>query len=225
MTSEPQRPSVAGTARRTAGAPDAGTSLIELILVFGAFGVLTTLTLSLMFQTYAGLESRLGSSTEFDNGVTALSQMTREIRMAGYPSPKCFSASAVTTSPGLVATPFVTLTPYDLVFQADIKGDGTVEQIEYVNPAQSGNLLRKITGKNLDGSLAASTLTTLAVGNVQNQTSNQPLFAWDIDPSIAQPFPLNVRTIYINLILQSAGNQNAPPLAVTLMATCPRMNF
>lgn len=222
---EPRRSSVAKATAKSAGVPDAGTSLIELILVLGTFGALTAIALTLMLQTYAGVQSSLGSSTQFDNGVTALNQMTREIRMAGYPSAKCFSTSAVTASPGLVATPFVTVTPYDLVFQADIYGTGTVEQVEYVNPPQSGNLLRKITGKNLDGSLATSTLTTLAVNGVQNQGNNQPLFTWDVDPSISQPFPLNVRTVYINLVLQSAGNASAPPQVMTLMATCPRMNF
>ena len=204
---------------------DAGTSFLELVLVLGMFGALTAIALTLIIQTYRAVESRLGASTLFDNGVTALNQMTREMRMAGYPSSKFFSASVVTASPGLVATPFVTVTPYDLVFQADIYGDGTVEQIEYVNPPQSQNLLRNITAKHSDGSLATNTLTTLAVDNVQNRVQNQPLFTWDVDPAITQPFPLNVRTVYINLVLQSAGNESAPLQAMTLMATCPRMNF
>jgi Tfp pilus assembly protein PilW len=189
------------------------------------FGVLTAIALTLMLQTYMGVQSRLGSTTLFDSGVTALNEMTREIRMAGYPSRKCFSTSAVTASPGLVATPFVTVTPYDLTFQADIDGDGTVEQIEYVNPPQSENLLRTVSKKNLNGSLATSALTTLAVDNIQNRVYNQSLFTWDVDPSITEPFPLNVRAVYINLVLQAAGNGSGPPDVVTLMATCPRTNF
>ena len=214
----------AGTTRPDR-APDAGASFLELIIVLGMIGVLTALAASLILQTYAGVQSRLGSSTLFDNGVIAVNQMTREIRTAGYPSAKFFSASMVTASPGIVATPFVTVSPYDLVFQADINGNGTVEQIEYVNPPQSQNLLRNITAINPNGSLATSTLTTLVVGNVQNQLQNQPLFTSDVDPTIPRPFPLNVRTIYINLVLQSAGNAGAPPDAVTLLATCHRMNF
>jgi hypothetical protein len=188
-------------------------------------GVLTAIALTLMLQTYQGVENRLGASTLYDNGATALNQMTREIRLAGYPSAKFFSAAAVAASPGIVATPFVTVTSYDLVFQADINGDGIVEQVEYVLPSQSQNLLQNITTVNANGSLASNRVSTLVVGNVQNQIQNQPLFTWDVDPTITHPFPLNVRTIYINLVLESPGNQTAPPDVITLMATCPRMNF
>ena len=205
-------------------ASEAGTSLLELILVLGMLGVLTAISLALLLQSYASVKSRLGTTTDFDTGATAVNQMAREIRMAGYPSSKCFSAPAVAASPGLVATPFVTVTPYDLMFQADVNGDGMVEQIEYVNPPQSVNLYRRITVKNLSGSLAAGAATTLVMNGLQNQANNQPLFTWDVDPSIPQAFPLNVRTVYINLLVPSTGSP-ASSTAMTLMATCPRMNF
>ena len=95
-------------------------------MVVAMFGGLTAIALSLILQTYTGVQNSMGSSTLYDNGVTALNQMTREIRVAGYPSSKFFSSAAVAASPGIVATPFVTVTAYDLVFQADINGDGTV---------------------------------------------------------------------------------------------------
>jgi hypothetical protein len=77
----------------------------------------------------------------------------------------------------------------------------------------------------LNGTLASSGVTTLLLNNVQNQISGTPLFAWNTNPSDLQPFPLNVQTIYINLLLQSSGNESGSPAAVTLTATCPRMNF
>ena len=210
---------------RPAGASQAGTTLLELVLVLTIFGVLTAIALTLILQTYTSVQTQLGSSTLYDNGVTALTQMTREIRMAGYPSKKFFSSATVAASPGLVATPFVSVTSHKLVFQADLYGTGAVEQIEYHIPWRTQNLERSITAVNPNGSLAGSTLTTLLVGNVQNELEGQPLFTWDVDPTIDQPFPLNVRTVYINLVLQSPGNQSTPPLAMTLMATCPRTNF
>jgi type II secretory pathway component PulJ len=218
--------SVAGGAARAAGVPDAGASFIELMLVLALFGTLTAMALALVSQAYLGMQSRLVNATLFDTGGTALNQMTREIRMAGFPSSKCFSTSTVQASPGLVASqPFVTVTAYDLVFQADIDGSGTVQQIEYVNPLNSQNLFRNSTKINLNGSLATTTLTTLAANNVQNQAQNQPLFTWDVDPSSTQTFPLNVRTIYINLVLQSTQSGSTFLDAVTLMSTCRRMNF
>ena len=204
---------------------DAGGTLPELVLVLSLFGTLTAIALALVLQSYRGVQLRLGTSTLFDSGTTALNQMTRELRMAGYPSAKLFTASAVEGSPGLVATPFVTVTPYDVVFQADTDQDGTVEQIEYVLASGSQNLYRNSTLINLNGTLASSTVTTLLLNNVQNQISGTPLFAWNINPSDAQSFPLNVQTIYINLVLQSSGNESGSPASLTLTATCPRMNF
>ncbi len=225
------QPGKASPGKRTGSLPgqinfsDAGGSLLELVLVLSLFGTLTAIALALVLQSYKGVQLRLGTSTLFDSGTTALNQMTRELRMAGYPSAKLFTASAVAGSPGLVATPFVTVTPYDVVFQADANQDGSVEQIEYVLASGSQNLYRNSTLINLNGTLASSTVKTLLLNNVQNQISGTPLFAWNLNPSDTQSFPLNVQTIYINLVLQSSGNESGSPASVTLTATCPRMNF
>jgi len=204
---------------------DAGGTLLELVLVLSLFGTLTAMALALVLQSYKGVQRRLSSSTLFDSGTTALLQMTKELRMAGYPSAKLFNSSAVASYPGLVATPFVTVTAYDVVFQADTNQDGTVEQIEYLLAAGSQDLYRKSTLKNLNGSMGTSTVTTLLLNNVQNQNSGTPLFAWSTNPSMPLAFPLNVQTIYINLVLLSSGNVSGSPTSVTLTATCPRMNF
>jgi len=204
---------------------DAGGTLLELVLVLSLFGTLTAMAMALVLQSYQGVQRRLSSSTLFDSGTTALIQMTRELRMAGYPSTRLFTSSAVASSPGLVATPFVAVTPFDVVFQTDANQNGTVEQIEYVVASGSQNLFRKNTLVNSDGTLGTSTVTTLLLNNVQNQLHGTPLFSWNINPSNPQPFPLNVETIYISLVLQSPGMESGTSTSVTLTATCPRMNF
>jgi hypothetical protein len=204
---------------------DAGATLLELVMVLALFGTLTAMVLALGLQSYQGVHLRLSTSTLFDSGTIALNQMTKELRMAGYPSAKLFTSSAVASSPGLVATPFVTVTAYDVVFQADINQDGTVEQIEYLLASGSQNLYRKSTLINLNGTLASSTVTTLLLNNLQNRIQATPLFAWNTNPSDTQSFPLNVQAIYINLVLQSSGNESGSPASLTLTATCPRINF
>ena len=204
---------------------DAGGTLLELVLVVSLFGTLTAIALALVLQCYQGVQLRMSTSTLFDSGTTALNQMTRELRMAGYPSAKLFTASAVAGSPGLVATPFVTVNAYDVVFQADMNQDGTVEQIEYVLASGSQNLYRNSTLINPNGTPASPTVTTLLLNNVQNQIQGTPLFAWDTNPPGAPPSSQNVQTIYINLVLQYSGNESGSPASVTLTATCPRMNF
>jgi prepilin-type N-terminal cleavage/methylation domain-containing protein len=205
--------------------PDAGVSLLELILVLSLFGTLTAIALALVLQSYKGVQLRLSTSTLFDSGTMALNQMTKELRMAGYPSAKAFTSSAVTSYPGLVATPFITVTAYDVVFQSATHQDGIVEQIEYVLAPGSQNLYRYSTHKNLNGSLQASTVQTLLLNNVQNRIIGTPLFTWNTNPSDTQSFPLNVQSVYINMVLQSTSNESGSPASVTLTATCPRINF
>jgi hypothetical protein len=204
---------------------EAGLSVLELLVVLLLFSALTATALTLVVQANKSLQNRLSSSTLTSTGLPALNQMTREIRMAGFPTDKSFTGSAVASYPGIVATPFVTASSYDLVFEADTNGDGVVERIEYVIPAGSTTITRRSTLKNANGTLAtSSTASTAFLENVQNQLQGQPLFTWDLDPLSAKPFPQNIRTVYINAILKARGNESGGPINMTFTATCQRMN-
>jgi prepilin-type N-terminal cleavage/methylation domain-containing protein len=202
-----------------------GFSLIELVMVLLLFSALTAVATSLIVESHKSLQNRLISSSLSDTATTSLSQIAREVRMAGYPSARCFSQSAVSSHPGIIAVPFVSISPYELVFEADLNGDGQVERIEYVLPPGSTSLIRSLTPKNPDGSLAvSSTISTTVLANLHNQLQGQPLFTWDIDPSNSSPFPQNIRTVCINAILQSSGGQSGLPVSANLTATCQRLN-
>lgn len=202
-----------------------GYSIIELMLVLLLISALTGIAMDLTLGAHKSLQRTLSSSTLLADGLTALNQMTRDIRMAGFPSSKCFTAAAVSTSPGLVANGFVAASSYDLKFEADVNGSGQVSQIEYVIPSGSQTLYRYSTLKNLDGTLATgTTVSTAFLGNVQNQVLSTPLFSWDLDPLSSNSFPQNIKTVYINLVLTSSGNESGMPVNVTLTATCQRVN-
>jgi len=204
---------------------EVGFSLIELLIVLLIFTVLTGAAMTLVVTAHKSLQARWSSSTALEGGLRAVNQMTREMRMAGFPSDKSFSTAAVTSHPGLVATPFVTASAYDLKFEADTDGDGQVEQIEYVLASGAQTIIRRSTLKNLNGTLATTTqVSTLFLDHVQNQILSQPLFSWDLDPSSSRPFPQNIRTIYINAILKPVGGQGGTAPNVTLAAACQRMN-
>jgi len=206
------------------GAP--GFSLIEVLLATLILTALTGMAVALVVQADKKVQNQLSSTTLGSNAIGALSQMSREIRMAGFPSAGSFTAAAVANYPGLVATPFVALSAYQLKFEADTNGDGHVEQIEYVLPPGGHTLVRSSTQKARDGTLLTSTTVSAPyLTNVQNQIQGKPLFAWDTDPLSMNPFPQNVRTVYINLILVSNGNKGGAPVSVTLMAACQRMNL
>lgn len=204
---------------------DAGFSLIELLLVLVIFSVLTAGVLQLCVQAQRSLQAGQSSSGLLDSGLRSIRQMSREISLAGFPDAGSFSATAVASYPGIVANSFVSVSPYDIVFEADVDGDGWVERIEYSLPAGSRTLVRQLTVKNRDGTLpVGSTLSQPFLNHVQNQILGQPLFTWDTDPADTRPFPQNVRTVYINTILRTTTSGTNDSVNQTLSAACPRMN-
>lgn len=227
MSSRPNLAFVSPLAHQQEGSlrGEEGFSLIELLLALAILTALTGIAIGMFVRAQNAVQMQLSSSTLDSGALNALNQMAREIRMAGFPSSGSFTAAAVTSHPGIVATPFLAISGYDLKFEANIHGHGRVEQIEYVLSPGTQTLLRVSAEKGPDGSLLPSTsVSTQFLLNLQNQLQGQPLFTWDTDPLSTSPFPQNVRTVYINLILASNGNGSGGPVNVTLMAACQRMN-
>jgi prepilin-type N-terminal cleavage/methylation domain-containing protein len=205
--------------------PEDGFTLIELTLVLAIFTVLTAAALSLTLDAQNCLWNAQGSSNLLDSGLRALTLMKREIRLAGYPGAGSFSATAVSTHPGIVANTFTTASSYDLVFEGDVNGDGQVEQVEYTLPAGSQTLVRYVTPKNLNGTFAVgSTVSQSLLSNVQNQLTGQPVFSWSTDPLSQSPFPQNIRAVYVNLVLQTDSGASRTASNLALATGCERMN-
>jgi prepilin-type N-terminal cleavage/methylation domain-containing protein len=202
-----------------------GFSAIELMLVLLIFTVLTAAALSLSRDAQNKLWNAQGSSDLLDSGLRALTLMKREIRLAGHPDAGSFSASAVSNHPGIVARSFTAASSYDLVFEGDVNGDGQVEQVEYKLAAGSQALLRSVTPKNPDGTIpAGSTISQTLLSNVQNQATGQPVFSWSTDPLSQSPFPQNIRTVYVNLILQTGSGGSSAAASLALATACERMS-
>jgi prepilin-type N-terminal cleavage/methylation domain-containing protein len=201
-----------------------GFTLIELVLVLLIFSVLTAAALSLSLDAMHSLWNAQGSSNLLDSGLHALTQMQQEIRLAGYPDPGSFSAPAP-ANPAIAEYTFTTATSYDLVFQGDVNGDGQVQQVEYTLPAGSQTLLRLVTPKNPDGTFSpGNTVSQALLSDVQNQLLGQPVFSWTTDPLSQNPFPGNIRTVYVNLILQVSSGGSNPASNLALTTACGRMN-
>jgi len=211
-----------GPPSRTA---EGGFALIELMLVLVIFTVLTAVALSLTIGAQNSLWNVQGSTSLLDSGLRTLTLMKQEIRLAGHPDAGSFSASAVANHPGIAAKTFTTATGYDLVFQGDVNGNGQVEEVEYTLPTGSQTLVRNVTPKNLNGTFTAgSTVSGTLLSNVQNQLTGQPVFSWSTDPLSQSPFPQNIQTVYVNLVLKTSigGSSSASNLA--LATACERMN-
>jgi prepilin-type N-terminal cleavage/methylation domain-containing protein len=199
---------------------EGGFTLIELMLVLIIFSVLTAAALSLSRDAQNSLRNAQGSSDLLDSGLRALTLMKQDIRLAGHPDAGSFSATAVSNHPEIVANSFITATGYDLVFEGDVNGDGQVERVEYTLPAGSQMLVRSVTPKNPAG----STVSQYLLSNVQNQLIGQPVFSWSTDPLSQSPFPQNIQTVYVNLILKTAGGGASAASNLALATACERMN-
>jgi prepilin-type N-terminal cleavage/methylation domain-containing protein len=202
-----------------------GFTLIELMMVLVIITVLTAAALNLTIGAQNSLWNVQGSTSLLDSGLRTLTQMKREIRLAGHPDPGSFSAAAYQNHPGIAANTFTTASGYDLIFEGDVNGNGQVEQVEYTLPTGSQTLVRNVTPKNLDGTFTAgSTVSGTLLSNVQNQLTGQPVFSWSTDPLSQSPFPQNIQTVYVNLILNTSigGSSSASNLA--LATACERMN-
>ena len=210
-------PPTDGRHSRTA---EGGFTLIELMLVLLIFTVLTAVALSLTMGAQNSLWKAQGSTSLLDSGLRALTQMQQDIRLAGHPDAGSFSATAVASHPGIWAKTFTTATGYDLIFQGDVNGNGQVEQVEYTLPAGSQTLMRLVTPINPAGSTVSQSL----LSNVQNQLTGQPVFSWSTDPLSQSPFPQNIQTVYVNLILNTSTGGSSSASNLALATACERMN-
>ena len=221
MTAEHTPSTDSPHARRAEG----GFSLIELMLVLAIFTVLTAAALSLSMVAQNSLWNVQGSTSLLDSGLRTLTLMKQEIRLAGHPDAGSFSAAAVSHHPGIAANSFTTATGYDLIFEGDVNGDGQVEQVEYTLPTGSQTLLRRVTPKNLDGTIpAGSTVSATLLSNVQNQLTGQPVFSWSTNPLSQSPFPQNIQTVYVNLIVKTSSGGLSSTSNLALATACERMN-
>jgi hypothetical protein len=195
------------------------------MLVLVIFTVLTAEALSLSISAQKSLWNVQGSTSLLDSGLRTLTLMKQEIRLAGHPDAGSFSGGAVANHPGIAANSFTTAAGYDLIFEGDVNGDGQVEQVEYTLPTGSQTLVRRVTPKNLDGTIpAGSTVSGTLLSNVQNQLTGQSVFSWSTNPLSQSPFPQNIQTVYVNLILNTSTGGSSSASNLALATACERMN-
>jgi prepilin-type N-terminal cleavage/methylation domain-containing protein len=111
-----------------------GFSLIELMIVV----IILLAILAALFQVLNLSTER--SSTEqtkldmFQEAREFMDQMSRDLRLAGYPNARNFAPSILPEPPtadARVAVGIVKIADGELWFEADVDGDGTVEVVRY----------------------------------------------------------------------------------------------
>lgn len=177
-----------------------GFTLVEMLLTSAIFTIVTASVLAMVADTYRSYVQEKNSSDVVWQGRAALDLLVRDLRLAGYPPTNTYAQAANVTSANsnLVAATFLAATATNVIFEADLDGNGVVERVEYrVNGTA---LERSAVSKNADGSVPAAQYDTLA-SNVNNGAT--ALFTYATDPLSALASPGNINSVRINLFLRT----------------------
>ena len=200
-----------------------GFSTPDMLIAMAIFTTIAGGVMTAVSNTYRSYAKEHASSDVQWQGRAAMDLMVRELRLAGYPAKNTFvfTAALLPTNSNLVATTFVTATATQVVFEADIDGNGTVERVEY--RVNGTSLERSAVTKNSDGSVSAGSYSTLA-SNVNNGST--ALFTYTTDPSSVLTSPGNTDSVSITLILKSnvPDPKNRQFASYTFQGVAYRMN-
>ncbi len=145
-----------------------GFSLLELMIVV----VILLIISGTIFQVInLSMQRSSAEQTKLDMFQSArefMDQMSRDLRQAGYPSPRNFAAGELTASPvkndSRAAVGLVKIAADELWFEGDVDGTGSVSVIHYyLDPSTSNNCpclkrsqLPKVTGDPLTAQTSPS---------------------------------------------------------------------
>ena len=158
----------------------AGFSLIELMIVLVILLAISGAIFQVINTAIQRTSSEQTKLDMFQEGREFMDQMSRDLRMAGYPSPRNLDPSVLTQDPikrdlhGAVG--LVKVATGDLWFEGDMDSDGAVEVVQYhLDTSTSNNCpclkrsqLAKINGDPLTGQTTAE--YQVEVQGVQNTT-------------------------------------------------------
>ncbi len=166
--------------RPAANSAQSGFSLIELLIV-----LLIVLIISGAIFQVINLSTQRSSSEQtkvdmFQEAREFMDQMSRDLRQAGYPSPRNLDNSVFTQNPQINdlhgAAGLVKVDTGDLWFEGDVDGSGTVSVVQYHLDTSTANncpclkrsQLPKINGSPLSGQ--TTPVYQVEVQGVQNTT-------------------------------------------------------
>jgi prepilin-type N-terminal cleavage/methylation domain-containing protein len=246
-----------------------GFTLLEMLVSVLVFVLISGAMFQLLNSTQKKSQTESQVRDTFQEARLGLDQIVRDINDAGYPPVNHFSTlpaatvyaqSPVAWSPSYPATPCTIggtcTTPgsYDVIFEEDYDGSGTVKWVRY--QLQGTTLLRGVTNKlvGVDPATATSAAGVMYpyVQNVMNNGSAAqiaqiqatypnmfpggnpvPVFNYTLDATVgssgcvaAASSPCNVRDVQVTLIVQTPqrDSQNAVLRLVELNGRGHRLN-
>lgn len=155
-----------------------GFSLIEMMIVLLILSVIMGAIFQMMRLAMARSSAEQAKLDMFQEAREFMDQMARDLRQAGYPNPRNFASTVLTTSPvandSRAAVGIVKIDAGDLWFEGDVDGSGTVSVVQYHLDTSAANncpclrrsQLPKVTGNPYTGQTAPA--YQVEVQNIQN---------------------------------------------------------
>ena len=219
--------------------PASGFSLIELMIVLVVLLVIT----GAIFQVIKlSTERSVTEQTKVDMFQEArefMDQMTRDLRQAGYPSPRNMDPSLLTQNPIMndhqAAAGLVKVDSGDLWFEGDVDGSGTVSVVQYHldNVGTNCPCLKRSQLPKIDASPLAQSTPTYQV-EVQGVQNTNIFAAFNSGATVGLPVTVAtasgtvmaaVDTVKATLTLQAATIDPQTHLRpVTTLITTVRLN-
>ena len=176
-----------------------GLSFIEFLMVATVLSFVSTGVKTFISHSRRGSPRPLAARDVAGEGRASVDRMVRELQLAGYP-PGSSSAEPDGLRPensNQVAATFLAATPEQVIFEADLNGDGVVERVEY--RLHESVVERSAVSKNSDGSVPPAQYEVLT-DYVDN--GSLPLFRYTTDPSSASREPGNINSVWVSLRLR-----------------------
>ena len=157
---------------------ESGFSLIEIMIVLVVLLIITGAIFSVINLSTERSSTEQVKLDMFQEGREFMDQMSRDMRVAGYPSPRNMDKAVLTQNPIIndlhAAAGLVQVDTGDLWFEGDVDGSGTVSVVNYHLdtsttsgcPCLKRSQLPKVNGNPLTGQTAAS--YQVEVQGVQN---------------------------------------------------------
>ena len=167
--------------------------LVTSLLTFASTGVMT-----LVKKKSGGSNGEQYFRQMVMDGRTTVDQIASEVRRAGLPSHAGDPALTFTNSNQVAANAFLVASGEQIVFEADLVENGSVERIDY--RLHGAALERSAVTKNADGSVPPSRYEVIAA-HVDND--GLPVFTFDGDLTGDKPISPDPQQIRVMLLLRS----------------------
>ncbi len=189
-----------------------GFSFVEFMMAATVLSFVTSGVKTFVFERNPGPTRQIARHEMAEQGRASVEQMVRELELAGNspqhranPYDAAGPVRFVSTDSNSVTAPFLVAEPDQVIFEADLEGDGIVERVEY--RLWNSVIWRRVVAVNSDdaASPAEHEIVTEYVDN-----GDLPLFQYGRDPYSGFTKPASIRKVWVALQLRPPADPNRP---------------